>query len=68
MGDVYTIHAAGKCMTFVANPEDFQKDFFQNKNVDFQEAVQPYTKRAGVFIKEISIIYFYVLMVNIHSL
>ena len=49
LGDIFTIHVAGKCMTFVTDPEDFPL-FFQNKNVDFQQAVQPYTMGVGVCV------------------
>ena len=49
LGDIFTIHVAGKYMTFVTDPEDFPL-FFQNKNVDFQEAVQPYTMGVGVCV------------------
>ena len=49
LGDIFTIHVAGKYMTFVTDPEDFPL-FFQNKNVDFQKAVQPYTKGVGTCV------------------
>jgi 24-hydroxycholesterol 7alpha-hydroxylase len=48
LGDIFTIHAAGKYITFLTDPKDFGW-FFQNKSADFQAAVQPYTKNtAGI--------------------
>ena len=46
LGDLFTVHAAGKWMTFVSDPKDYQH-FFHTTKADFQSAVQPFTKGAG---------------------
>ena len=46
LGDIFTIHAAGRRMTFVAHPRDY-KQFFHNSHASFQAAVQPFTMKAG---------------------
>ena len=47
LGDIFTIHAAGKRMTFITNPRDYSH-YFQTTLTDFQAAVQPFTKKAGI--------------------
>ena len=46
LGDIFTIHVAGKRMTFVTNSRDYQH-YFTTTDTDFQAAVQPFTNRAG---------------------
>ncbi|XP_064397824.1 24-hydroxycholesterol 7-alpha-hydroxylase-like [Halichondria panicea] len=46
LGDIFTIHAAGKMMTFVTNPRDYHH-YFTTTTTDFQAAVQPFTMRAA---------------------
>ena len=43
---MFTIHAAGKYMTFVTSPTHHEY-FFHSTHADFQQAVQPFTQRAG---------------------
>ena len=47
LGDVFTILAAGKRMTFLFS-HDQTHLFFQSTQADFQAAVQPFTQRAGL--------------------
>jgi 24-hydroxycholesterol 7alpha-hydroxylase len=47
LGDVFTIHAAGRRMTFVTRHSDLKTCFFQNSHASFQAAVQPFTMRAA---------------------
>jgi len=46
LGHVFTIHAAGKYMTFISSPAHYDY-FFHTAHADFQKAVQPYTNKAG---------------------
>ena len=46
LGHVFTIHAAGKYLTFITSPAHYDH-FFHTAHADFQKAVQPYTNRAG---------------------
>ena len=46
LGHVFTIHAAGKYMTFITSPAHYDH-FFHTAHADFQKAVQPYTNKAG---------------------
>lgn len=46
LGHVFTIHAAGKYMTFITSPAHYDH-FFHTAHADFQKAVQPFTNKAG---------------------
>lgn len=46
LGHVFTIHAAGKYMTFITSPAHYDH-FFHTAHADFQKAVQPFTNRAA---------------------
>lgn len=46
LGPVFTLKVAGKRLTFVTEPEDFQY-FFSSDAVDFQKAVQKPVKNTG---------------------
>eukprot|EP00117_Sycon_ciliatum_P021447 scpid10192/ scgid18794/ 24-hydroxycholesterol 7-alpha-hydroxylase; Cytochrome P450 39A1; Oxysterol 7-alpha-hydroxylase len=46
LGDVFTIHAAGRRMTFLMDPDDTHI-FMQSDALDFQKAVQPFTSKAA---------------------
>ena len=46
LGDIFTIVAAGKKMTFVMDHRDYHH-YFTTTQTDFQAAVQPFTKGAG---------------------
>lgn len=48
LGDIFTIHAAGKMMTFVTDHRNYQH-YFTTTHADFQAAVQPFTKGAGMY-------------------
>lgn len=50
LGEIFTIHAAGKRMTFVTNHEDFHH-YFTTTHTNFQSAVQPFTMRAGTAVQ-----------------
>lgn len=52
LGHVFTIHAAGKYMTFITSPAHYDY-YFHTPHTDFQKAVQPYTNRAGQFNSKI---------------
>ena len=47
LGDVFTILAAGKRMTFIFS-HDQTHLFFHSPQADFQAAVQPFTQKAGL--------------------
>ena len=48
LGDIFTIVAAGKKMTFVMDHRDYHH-YFTTTQTDFQAAVQPFTKGAGEY-------------------
>eukprot|EP00731_Ephydatia_muelleri_P030117 Em0021g640a len=51
LGDIFTIHAAGKRMTFITDHEDFHH-YFTTTHTNFQSAVQPFTMKAAGVSKE----------------
>ena len=46
LGPTFSVLVAGKRMTFVTDPDDYGI-YFQSPQADFQQAVQPFTERAG---------------------
>jgi len=48
-GDIFTIQAAGKWMTFILDP-DMYHNFFTSNSVDFQAAVLPICNKVGKFL------------------